>query len=212
MTKTVRIIRHLCVGALLFAATPLSAATLYVVNHGWHTGLVIRRGDIPPGLWPEQREAPPGEFLEVGWGERAFYQTRAPSLLQALSAALWPSPSVLHLVGFNGPVAGRFAHSEVIALQVEDAAMTRLARYISGAYERDQAGGVIRMGHGLYGDSRFFAGGENFHLFRTCNVWTARALRLAGCPVGVGITANNVMKSVAKCGAPAAAQAMRILD
>ena len=199
MSKTVRIIRHLCAGALLFAATPLSAATLYVVNHGWHTGLVIRRGDIPPGLWPEQREAPPGEYLEVGWGQRTFYQTRAPSLLQALGAALWPAPSVLHLVGFNGPVAARFPHSEVIALQADTVAITRVAQYVSDAYERDAAGNIKRMGQGLYGDSRFFAGRENFHLFRTCNVWTARALRLAGCPVGAGITAESVMSYAGAC-------------
>ncbi len=189
---------------LVMLTSPLHAATLYVVNHGWHTGLVIRRGDIPDGMWPEHKQAPPGEYLEVGWGEREFYQTRGPSLLQALRAALWPSPGVLHLVGFNGPVAERFPNSEVAAIAVDAAAMARLARYISDAYERDQAGNIKRMGRGLYGDSRFFAGRENFHLFRTCNVWTARALRLAGCPVGAGITAENVMSSAARCAWPAA--------
>ncbi len=185
--------------AIIFMAAPLNAATLYVVNHGWHTGLVIRRGDIPEGLWPEQRQAPPGEYVEIGWGEREFYQTRDPSLLQALRAAFWPAPSVLHLVGFNGPVAERFPYSEVIALQVNDAAMGRVTKYISDAYERDTAGKIIRMGQGLYGDSRFFAGSDYFHLFRTCNVWTAQALRLAGCPVGAGITARNLMSHAARC-------------
>jgi len=184
---------------LVMLTSPLHAATLYVVNHGWHTGLVIRRGDIPDGLWPEQRQAPPGEYLEVGWGQREFYQTRDPSLLQALGAALWPAPSILHLVGFNGPVAARFPHSQIIALQLDAAAMTRVARYISDAYERNAAGGIIRMGQGLYGDSRFFAGREKFHLFRTCNVWTARALRLAGCPAGFAIMAENIMEAAARC-------------
>lgn len=182
---------------------PLSAATLYVVNHGWHTGLVVRRGDIPPGLWPEHVQAPPGEYVEIGWGEREFYQTRDPSLLQALRAALWPSPGVLHLVGFNGPVGARFPHSDISALSVDAAAMGRLAHYISDAYERDPTGHIKRLGQGLYGDSRFFAGRENFHLFKTCNVWTARALRLAGCPVAPGITADAVMAAAAQCSAPA---------
>jgi len=184
---------------LVMLTSPLHAATLYVVNHGWHTGLVIRLGDIPNGLWPEQRQAPPGEYLEVGWGQREFYQTRDPSLLQALGAALWPAPSILHLVGFNGPVAVRFPYSEVVALQLDAAAMTRVAQYISDAYERNAAGGIIRMGQGLYGDSRFFAGREKFHLFRTCNVWTARALRLAGCPAGFAIMAENIMEAAARC-------------
>ncbi|MCK9994254.1 MAG: hypothetical protein Dbin4_02774 [Alphaproteobacteria bacterium] len=187
---------------VLIPPSPLSAETLYVVSHGWHTGLAIRRGDIPDGVWPEHAQAPPGEYLEVGWGEREFYQTRDPSLLQALRAALWPSPGVLHLAGFNGPVAERFPYSEVLAIEADAAAMARVARYISDAYERDQAGNVKRMGRGLYGDSRFFAARENFHLLRTCNVWTARALRLAGCPAGAGVTAENVMAAAAKCAAP----------
>ena len=40
---------------VLIPPSPLSAETLYVVNHGWHTGLAIRRGDIPDGVWPETR-------------------------------------------------------------------------------------------------------------------------------------------------------------
>lgn len=178
---------------------PLHAATIYVVNHGWHTGIVIRRGDIPPNMWPEHRQAPPGESLEVGWGEREFYQTPDPNAWQALSAALWPSRSVLHLAGFNGPVREQFPHSEIIAIPVDTAGMARLAQYVSSAYERDPAGKIIRLGHGLYGDSRFFAARGNFHLFKTCNVWTARALAAAGCPVGAGITAENVMASARMC-------------
>ncbi len=184
---------------LVMLTSPLYAATLYVVNHGWHTGLVIRRGDIPDGMWPEHTQAPPGEYLEVGWGEREFYQTPDPSLLQALRAALWPRPSVLHLVGFNGPVAERFPYSEIITLDVDPDAMARLTQYISGAYERDAAGKIKRMGRGLYGDSRFFAGREKFHLFRTCNVWTARALSAAGCKTGNGITAGSIMSAANQC-------------
>ncbi|MFP5468878.1 MAG: DUF2459 domain-containing protein [Alphaproteobacteria bacterium] len=202
MTRYAFILLCILCGALFGRAHPGNAATIHVVNHGWHTGLVIRRGDIPAGLWPEHRQAPPGEYLEVGWGQREFYQTRDPSLLQALGAAVWPGASVLHLVGFNGQVTERFPHSEIIALTVDNAAMARLVRYIADAYERDADGNVKRLGAGLHGDSRFFAGREDFHLLRTCNVWTAHALRRAGCPVGLGITAENVMSSAAKCGTP----------
>lgn len=186
---------------LVALAAPLYAAQIHVVDHGWHTGIVIRRGDIPPGLWPEQRQAPPGEYLEVGWGQRDFYKTREPSLLMALRAALWPGPSALHLVGFNGPVEANFPNSEIIALQIDLAAMARLVNYIADAYAQGADGKIIRLGPGLYGDSRFFAARETFHLFRTCNVWTGRALRRAGCPVSAGITAGNVMAHAAHCAA-----------
>jgi len=181
--------------------SPLNAATLYVVNHGWHTGLVIRRGDIPPGLWTEHAQAPPGEFLEAGWGEREFYQSRDPGLWLALRAALWPQASVLHLVGFNGPIVERFPHSEIIAIDIDSNAMARLAQFVSDAYERDANGKIKRMGRGLYGDSRFFAASEKFHLFNTCNVWTGRALKIAGCEAGNGVTAGAVMSRAKLCAA-----------
>jgi len=201
--STIFFLLLLIAGGLMAAVPPSRAATIVVISHGWHTGLVIRRGDIPDGLWPENRQAPPGEYLEIGWGQREFYQTQGPNLLQALRAALWPAPSVLHVVGFNGSVQEMFPNSERVVLQVDAAGMARLAHHISNAYERDSAGRVERLGAGLYGDSRFFAGREKFHLFRTCNVWTAQALRLAGCPVGEGVTARNVMSSATRCAAHA---------
>ena len=49
------------------------------------------------------------------------------------------------------------------------------------------------LGPGLYGDSRFYPAWESFHLFRTCNVWTAQALRAAGLPFRDSITMEGLM-------------------
>jgi hypothetical protein len=27
--------------------------SIYLVSHGWHTGIVIKRMDIPNGIWPD---------------------------------------------------------------------------------------------------------------------------------------------------------------
>jgi hypothetical protein len=42
------------------------------VSHGWHTGLVIRRADIPEGIWPEPHHYADPAYVEVGWGDRAL--------------------------------------------------------------------------------------------------------------------------------------------
>ena len=60
---------------------------VYLVSHDWHTGIVIRRPDIPAGLWPEAGDFPGTEHLEVGWGDRAYYQVRDPGLWTTLTAA-----------------------------------------------------------------------------------------------------------------------------
>jgi hypothetical protein len=59
---------------------------------------------------------------------------------------------------------------------------------------------VAPLGSGLYGDSRFYPARETFHLFNTCNVWTARALRSAGLPVRDAITTEGLMAQVRRLG------------
>jgi hypothetical protein len=78
---------------------------IYVINHGWHTGIAVRRADIREGAWPEPVDLADSEYVEVGWGNREFYMAPEGTLGLALKAVLWPSPAVLHVVGFDGPVS-----------------------------------------------------------------------------------------------------------
>lgn len=173
---------------------------VHLVAHDWHTGIAIRRADIPTGLWPESRDFPQAEYLEVGWGDRDFYQQPDPGVWTALRAALWPTASVLHVVGFPGPVAGYFRASEVVEIALPSGGFERLVRYIHHAHERSGALAAAPLGPGLYGEGRFYPAWESFHLFRTCNVWTARALRAAGLPIRDSITSEGLMSQAREIG------------
>ncbi len=168
--------------------------TIYLVSHGWHTGIVIRLSDLPHDAWPESTFLPRAEYIEVGWGDREYYQAADPGAWLALKAAFVPGPSVLHVVGFHTPVEQYFSTSEVIALPVSDAGLARLVAYIRDNYARDDAGHPIQLGVGLYGESAFYESVETFHLFNNCNTWTAHALRIAGIRVGSHLTAPELMK------------------
>lgn len=176
------------------------AVAIYLVAHEEHTGLVIPRADIPAGLWPESRDFPRADYLEVGWGDRDYYQGRDQGLWGTLKAALWPTPSVLHVVGVRGPVARYFRASEVVELMLSRDGFERLVRYIHDAHERTGAAAAAALGPGLYGNSRFYPAWESFHLFRTCNVWTARALRAAGLPIHDSITRDGLMSQARAIG------------
>ena len=82
--------------------------TIYLVSHGWHAGIVVKRTDIPAGFWPQHNEFPGAEYLEVGWGDKDYYMTPNPNLGITLKAGLLPTASVLHVVGFRGPVTHYF--------------------------------------------------------------------------------------------------------
>lgn len=193
-------------GARPASAVEAPTRTIYVVSHGWHTGIVLRRADAPRWLWPESADFPDAEYLEVGWGDRDYYRATDPGLWLAFKAAVWPTPGVLHVVGFRGPVSAYFPASDVVALVVTEPGIDRLVALIGASHERDAGGRAVPLGPGLYGHSRFYASRERFHLFRTCNVWTAQALVAAGVEVSPdqSLTAGGLLTQLREPGgAPA---------
>ncbi len=175
---------------------------IYLVSHGWHAGIVIKRKDIPRGIWPQHNDFPLAEYLEVGWGDKDYYMTPDPHFGITLKAGLLPTESVLHIVGFSGQVTRYFPYSEVIRIELSEAGFERLCRYIEHSYAIDEAGLNQSLGPSLYGDGRFYLSRESYHAFNTCNVWMARALREAGYPITPAgtLTVDSLMEQAAKSG------------
>lgn len=168
---------------------------VHLVSHGWHTGVVVRVADVPPDRWPERADFPLADYLEVGWGDRDFYRAATFSGWVLFKAAAWPTASVLHVVGFRGPVEDYFPHSEVVRISVSRPGLDRLIDFIHSSHARAGAPRAAVLGPGLYGDSRFYPSPESFHLLRTCNIWSAQALRATGFPVTVpyALTTGNLL-------------------
>jgi uncharacterized protein (TIGR02117 family) len=176
------------------------AIPFWLVTQDAHTGIAVRRADIPAGLWPESRDFPQADYLEVGWGERNYYMGRDQGFWGTLRVALGSNPSVLHVAGIRGPLPARFPASEIVELSLPASGYERLIRHIHDAYDRTGAPVVAPLGPGLYGDSRFYPGQESFSLLRTCNVWTAQGLREGGLPVSDAITLEGLMSQVRTIG------------
>ena len=132
------------------------AKTIYLVNHGWHVGIVLQRSDIPDKLWPETKGFSNTRYLEVGWGDKDYYQTPNPHLGIAIKAILWPTASVLHIVGFNERVTSYFALSEIIQIHLSDDGFKRLVDYIATSHQRNLGGISKPIAKGLYGNSQFY--------------------------------------------------------
>ena len=176
--------------------------SIYLVSHGWHAGIVVRRADIPEGVWPQANEFPGAEYLEVGWGDMDYYMTPDAGFGTLLKAGLLPTASVLHVVGFSGPVTRYFPGSGVIRIDLSEAGFRRLSDYLGNSYALDQAGQSRPLGPSQYGDGLFYLSRETYHAFNTCNVWTARGLRVAGYPIrpGANLRVDTLMSNAAKFG------------
>ena len=157
--------------------------TLYLVGHGWHTGIVIPAAAIPEHLLPVRQFYDEYTYFELSWGDEDFFKSNEFKVSTLLKAALLPSASVMHVVGFNGQVMNYFPISDVIRLSLADQNFLMLCEFISNSFDYSQQGKIEKLGPGLYGDSHFFRAHEKYYLPKTCNVWTGKALQRSGYPI-----------------------------
>ena len=192
-----------CLGPVrdLYPPRPGDATvTVHVVRHGWHSGLVIPRDRLPPEVWPDS--LPTARSLEVGWGDRAFYQSPDAGLALALEASFASGGSVLHVTGLDRPPGEGFPRAEITTIELSARGAEALARFVSRAYARDASGAPIDLGPGLHPGSRFYAATGRYSLFHTCNSWIAEALRAGGCPItpAWALTGGNLVFQARRCG------------
>ena len=186
-------IRVGCLVCLLTIAvlSTIRAAEFYVVRHGWHSGIVVLRGDIPAGVWPPEvatHDFVGCRYLELGWGDRAFYTAPHPNALMAVRAALIPSPSVLHVAGFAESPSAAHQWVEVVPVICTRAEFAALCEALGKSFERDAAGDALGLGPGLYGlKSRFYVARGHYWIGNTCNSWTLRETHASGLPTHVSL-------------------------
>jgi uncharacterized protein (TIGR02117 family) len=180
---------------------PVGAARkdVWVVSHGWHTRVAVRRADVDPAIWPESGDFGDAAYLEVGWGDRDFYPEPRPSLWDAIDPVIRATPAALHVGAFDASPHEFFAAQPVVRLAVPAAGIDRLARFIRDHHVRDAAGKAMRIGPGYYVRSAFYLATGRYHaLTYNSNSWAASALRAAGAPMDASaVTAGGVMRQAA---------------
>ena len=113
---------------------------IYVVSHGWHTGIVIKRDDVDAHLWPEKDDFPEALYLEAGWGDRDFYQAPKAGVGILLQAALASPASVLFVIGMPTTVTQYFPGGEIIEIALSRRGLEELSKFIHATYKKDAAG------------------------------------------------------------------------
>jgi len=185
---------------------PLNSATgsneVYVVSHGWHTGIVVPANDIQTRLPLLKDRFGDVGHLEFGWGDKGFYQAGQITVGLTLRAVFWPTESVMHVVAVPMNPVDYFSDSQVKKLCISNDALSSLNRFIVSSFYRGSdstgEGAVSVLKKGIYGNSQFYKGVGNFYLMNTCNKWTAKGLRSAGFNISptFKLTADSVMGSL----------------
>ena len=186
---------------------------VYVVSHGWHTGLIISANTIYESIPALRRRFGETPYIEFGWGDRGFYQAEEITVGLTLQAVLWPTETVVHAVAVPENVEGYFSQSEVAAICLTDKELSSLAEFISNSFFRNEAGEVDALEKGIYGDSQFYKGMGDYHLANTCNKWTAKGLKSVGMDIwpSFKLSAESVMGYLADSGVTAPAKSGGLL-
>lgn len=171
---------------------------IFVVSHGWHTGLVLPAKDIQVRLPALKKRFGDAPFIEFGWGDKGFYQSNEITTGLTFRAMFWSAGSVIHAVAVPREVADFFSGSEVKILCLSDAAAASLINFIADSFSKNSHDEIIELKNGIYGDSQFYEGAGDYHLLNTCNKWTAKGLRSAGFEISptFKLTAGSVMNYI----------------
>jgi len=175
-----------------------SMVEIYVTSNGWHSAIVVPRAALPIGAIPEATDFPGAAYLSLGWGDAEYFPAREPTLGMKLRAALQPTPAVVHMAGLPSHPREFLPADEVVELKTTTEDFEKLVAYLDSIFDRAGAARAQASEPGLYRFSLFYRAKGEFHLFNTCNTWTARGLKAAGWPVRVSgiVTAEDLMAQI----------------
>lgn len=179
----------------------LRTVPVFVVSHGWHTGIAVEADYIRDRM-SGNAHIPGGNYLMFEWGDGKYFPHDDPGFGLLLRAALLPTSSVIQVTGMYSRPDFSFPNSTVIQINFTPEGVQQLSEFISEQFRKGPECNLIYSEEGLYPNSSFFEGERLYFLPRTSNSWTAKALQKTGYPIQprVAFTAENVIKQAKKDG------------
>jgi uncharacterized protein (TIGR02117 family) len=180
---------------MLWPARDARIVEVYVVSNGYHAGLALPRAALAeyasgrgyPALIAVTQRFAAYDWIEFGWGDRAFYQSVPTvgdvNLPLALRALFYPgNTSVLHVVGIAGDPVQALASAEVMKVPLSRNGFDQMLAKLNATFVPPRTGALPDLGRGLYGASLFYPANGTFNISHVCNHWIGELLGAAGLP------------------------------
>jgi uncharacterized protein (TIGR02117 family) len=119
------------------------------------------------------------QYLSFGWGDQKFFTENTINPITIIDALLLPGASVMHVWGHRQPqmkLGEAFQLKQVFLGRGE---YLKLTKFIKDSFQLNANQQPHYLRQGLYPDSAFYTAQGTYSILRTCNDWTAEALRLA---------------------------------
>lgn len=167
--------------------------SIYVVRRARHAGIIVRAADWPtPSFLTD--DFPKADYFEFGWGDAAYYQAEEETIWLGLRAALWPTSSVIHVIGLTAPLDKNAYADDLVEVRISHSGLLELVAAINAEFAAQTP-----IGHELQSmprPNRFYSAHRSFFFPHMCNWWTAHRLKDAGCPITPWtiVTASRVLR------------------
>ena len=155
--------------------------SIYLIKQRWHTAVVFYTSEVDSTILPEINYFKGSEFIDIGWGDEAFYQHPDFDWDLAYQALFYPTPSTLRIEGVYISKQQYFDISEIVVeLKIDNEQLKNLLRYISNTIWKDEDGEDKVLSTQFLNQVYFLKAKGKYHLFNTCNTWLAKGLRQSG--------------------------------
>lgn len=169
---------------------------VYLADHGYHAGLIVRRADLDrfssrlgdPVLSALFARYQAYEWIEIGWGDEQFYRF-APSISHVTASMAFSALSglnettVLHVAGLKRAPEETFLNSDLQRIEFSMGGIENVLRGIARTFATNPRGEPVELGKGIYGPSLFYRARGSYSLLNTCNMWIGDLIAAAGLKV-----------------------------
>ncbi len=125
------------------------------------------------------RDADLYKYLSFGWGNKQFFMNAAYDPTTIFKVMFIPSPTVMHVWGHTESKLRSDSDFELRRVNLSKSQYLKLVQFINDSFDRSTDNKINYLRQGLYPDSGFYDAKGSYSALRTCNVWTAEALRVA---------------------------------
>lgn len=164
-----------------------SEKVIYLVKIRWHTGIIFKIDQVDTTVWKLIKDFKEYDYVDVGWGDEAFYQAPGFDLDLAIKALFTKTSSTLRVSGFNRSINSYLQNTDYAErLILSESEYHRLCVYIQAAYSLKKNNPVILSEH-FGGAVKFYKAVGYYDVFNTCNTWIAKGLNAAGIKINENI-------------------------
>jgi len=154
---------------------------IYFIKQNWHTAIVFNVSDLDSTQFREYNYFDDYNLIDIGWGDKEFYQFQGFDSGLAFKALFYDTPSTLRLEGLNLTKEEYFDLSEVvIALDITKKQLISICDYINKSFLLNDNKESIILSKKAAGKIIFYKAKESYHLFNNCNTWLAKGLKESG--------------------------------